>query len=435
MSIAVACPNCDAKLNVRDDMAGRRGKCPKCNRSIDIPSADVATKPAATVTFSGGEAMNTEQIAAVIREALPALNIRSPAKAGSVGMIANLSKGLHYLAPVVFVGGVAYHLAMHGSWASGASGTPGPMVYYVLLGVLGLLAAMSICSHLAPPPAKVPAGLPMDEKTAPQLSQAIQELSERLEVPQPPVEFYWNGVLEESQGTLRVGASALGNMSVSEVLGALVRELAVQRSPGRRAARAEFERLRRALGEREPGDNLSPATKFMAGVSMLGRPIVWPLMVMVRSVCEPELRKAELEADAIACELVGSRAWLSTIQRRRLVEYAAELAAADLPYQFQDKSLRANRVQTVEENLQTLPDEVKQSILETPVDNPRAGDYRPTWQERITAAQALGHKGTLKCAAAGRFLVESFDQLCRDVTWLDSSRRFGKTLQRRELKS
>lgn len=37
MALAVDCPNCNRKLRFPDSAAGRRGKCPSCGTSVDIP--------------------------------------------------------------------------------------------------------------------------------------------------------------------------------------------------------------------------------------------------------------------------------------------------------------------------------------------------------------------------------------------------------------
>lgn len=36
MTIAVTCPGCDVKLKAKEEMLGRRVKCPKCGHAIDI---------------------------------------------------------------------------------------------------------------------------------------------------------------------------------------------------------------------------------------------------------------------------------------------------------------------------------------------------------------------------------------------------------------
>lgn len=491
MSIAVACPHCDAMLSVRDDMAGRRGKCPKCGQPIDVPagrrfqantpaeaaraalaaleptpdalapSAPAASKspvPAASAPVASDDtlparsldtvaaaakhpspakttpavAINTEEVAASVGEAFSGLKTGRAPSASLAALVSRLVQAFHYLLPFLFGGALAYHYLMHQSWADNAPDTPGPLIYWLLLGLALLLTLMSALSHIAPRrPRSLPA-VPLEHSKAPLLFDLLSEITRRLDAPAPKCAAVWDATLSYDRGELRLGASALGNLTIAEVIGIVARELAVQRSSGRRVARAEYTRLRRLLGEREPGEKRSIVGHLLSGLGALGRPIVWPLMVIVRTVAEGELRKAELEADAIECELVGSRGFLSAIQRLRLVNYAVELATADLPFQFVNRSLSANRVATVQENLQTLPHEVQQSILETAVDDPHA-DYQPTLSERVAAAQKLALPGVLKCPAPARVLIADFESLSRDVTWLDCTQRFGATVKRRDL--
>lgn len=40
MSIRVSCPSCSASFKVKDEYAGKRGKCPQCGNPIRIPTGD-----------------------------------------------------------------------------------------------------------------------------------------------------------------------------------------------------------------------------------------------------------------------------------------------------------------------------------------------------------------------------------------------------------
>lgn len=429
MSIAVACPHCEAKLNVRDELGGRRGKCPKCQQPIDIPSA---TKPADATAAS--TTATPEEIKAALHEAIGALALKSPPRARTAAIVCQSTRGIHYLSLLVFGGALAYHVLMHGNWVSGASGSPGPIPYYVLLVAGILLTAMSVLSHFGPSSPKPVPGIPLDGRRAPLLNELLAELARQLQTPPMRAVTFWDARLHDDHGQLAIGASSLGNLSVAELLGVMTRELAVYRSADRRTVRGEHDRLSRLQGEREPGERVSLLGKLVGALGTLGRPITWPLLVMVKTFGEGELRQAELDADAIACDLVGSRAFLQTIQRRRLIDYVAEMTAADIAYQFQDRSLRANRVRMVADNLQTLPNEVQQSILETQVDDQHSGGYWPTWSERIAAIQKQAAPGSLKCSAPARLLVADFEALCKEVTWLDYGQRFGAAVERKDLK-
>ena len=431
MSIAVACPHCGAKLNVRDDMGGRRGKCPKCDKPIDISPAESAGGKAS----AGAERPPAaEEVKTALRGALDALAIEAPTKARLAVLVCRATRVVHFLLPLVFGSALAYHIFFHGHWATGATGTPGPLAYYVLLGIGVLLTAMSVLSHLGPSAPRAAAGIPLDERRAPLLMELMADLGKRLETPPIKAMTVWDARLHDDHGQLAMGASSMGNLSVAELLGVIVRDLAVYRSPGRRAVRAEYHRLARLQGERETGERVSLPGKFAGALGVLGRPVTWPLLVMVKTFGEGELRQAELDADALACELVGSRSFLQTIQRRRLIDYAAEMTAADIAYQFQDRSLKANRVRLVLDNMQALPDEVQRSILETQVEDEHSGGYWPTWSERIAAIQKQACPGVLKCSAPARVLVADFEGLCKEVTWLDYGKRFGAAVERKDLK-
>src|SRR5690349_1049645 len=101
-------------------MGGRRGKCPKCNQPIDIPDGAKPEDVPARLT--------SDQIAALVREALASLNITPLSKAGTAVLVCQATRAVHYLLPLVFGGALTWHVVMNGDWATGASGTPGPLV-------------------------------------------------------------------------------------------------------------------------------------------------------------------------------------------------------------------------------------------------------------------------------------------------------------------
>jgi predicted Zn finger-like uncharacterized protein len=42
MSIAIQCPGCQATLRVKDELAGRKVKCPRCEASVPVPADEPA---------------------------------------------------------------------------------------------------------------------------------------------------------------------------------------------------------------------------------------------------------------------------------------------------------------------------------------------------------------------------------------------------------
>jgi Zn-dependent protease with chaperone function len=56
MAIRVECPSCRSSFGVRDDFAGRRGKCPKCRAEIQVPGSPKKAT-ASTSTLPNGSAL------------------------------------------------------------------------------------------------------------------------------------------------------------------------------------------------------------------------------------------------------------------------------------------------------------------------------------------------------------------------------------------
>ena len=38
--IALSCSSCGQRLSIKEEMAGRKGKCPKCGKPVQVPSLD-----------------------------------------------------------------------------------------------------------------------------------------------------------------------------------------------------------------------------------------------------------------------------------------------------------------------------------------------------------------------------------------------------------
>jgi hypothetical protein len=448
--IALACPHCDASLNIRQDMAGRRGKCPKCNQPIDVPlgstpSIDAPLRQGAERAASKNA--SPDEVLSALRDAIgKAAASQTLVQPRLAALVCKVLKVIHFLLPLALAAATLFHYFMHGPWAVDAADTPGSLIYWLLLSVGALLTAMSLMSHVSPPRARPPESSPLEPAAAPHLAEVVDELATQLKVPAPRLRTWWDSTLslydDPRGGELHLGASALAILSTAEVTGVIARDLAVQRSCPLRVVRREVNRFRRIMGEASEPLAEGALTRIAQVLSIPGRPVVWPLLVIAKAVGEKHLRQAEFDADALQCELVGSRGMLTTFQRQRLIRYSCELATVDLSMQHRERQLQTNRVRTVEENFHSLPPEVQQSLLEQPVDDPPPGDYRPTWEERSATVQSLARPGivatsageTTPANARASVLVADFEALCRDVTWLDASRRFGPLLKRRDLR-
>jgi hypothetical protein len=69
MGIKFTCPHCGTPLNVKSELAGKRGRCPQCQEKIEIPKEDAPGGAAATVA-SASMATQTGQVSQPAAQAL-----------------------------------------------------------------------------------------------------------------------------------------------------------------------------------------------------------------------------------------------------------------------------------------------------------------------------------------------------------------------------
>lgn len=54
MAIIFVCPHCQTSLQTEDDLAGKKGTCPKCKKEVNVPQKESATQ-------SGGKETTTKE--------------------------------------------------------------------------------------------------------------------------------------------------------------------------------------------------------------------------------------------------------------------------------------------------------------------------------------------------------------------------------------
>ena len=90
MYFTFACPSCSKKLKVREEVAGRKARCPYCKASVTVPSAPAESESAAAVAdgfeaFKGiGESQQTDKLTTVRapRKGPPKAVKRKPSTSG-----------------------------------------------------------------------------------------------------------------------------------------------------------------------------------------------------------------------------------------------------------------------------------------------------------------------------------------------------------------
>lgn len=63
---SISCPNCEAKLRVREEMAGKSVKCPRCAETITVPTRDAVTDTPRPPTDKAGTEVEPENDVATV---------------------------------------------------------------------------------------------------------------------------------------------------------------------------------------------------------------------------------------------------------------------------------------------------------------------------------------------------------------------------------
>lgn len=82
MGIKFACPHCGTALNVKNELAGKRGRCPQCQQKIEIPKEDSPSSGA--VDVAAAQTAGAATTGPAVAEAAPAGDAVSQSAATSV---------------------------------------------------------------------------------------------------------------------------------------------------------------------------------------------------------------------------------------------------------------------------------------------------------------------------------------------------------------
>lgn len=437
MSISVACPSCKTVLKVRDDLAGKRGKCPKCSAPVLIPDSNAASPVSHSVAATAGElpsGISADEILIALSKTLETL----PPSAKQIGssLSATLASAfcssvlLFQIAlPIVLSATVAYYYFFLSSGLS----TSRPIIHWTVVGVGAALAVIAMLSMIGARPRRPATGIPLISAKAPLLLQISEKIATALEASPPKYEAVWDATLTQHRQTITLGMSSLASLPLADAIGLIARSIAIERGSSCRTIHREYRRLE-AIVSPPPDEALTLGKRMVRWLGLLGRPISWILFSLVRLVSEPALRKNEFDADLVQAHLLGSQGFVMAIRRQRLVQYATEMVLADLMFQVQDNSLADDRPKVVERHIREMPSEVRQSILETEPEEPAKTDFVPLWQERFEAVMKSRQEPTLVLPGSAKLLIADFPAVCRDVTWIDCQRRFGDRFTRKDLK-
>jgi len=461
MAIPVQCASCGAEFRAKDEHAGRRGKCPKCQTAIQVPGAGAKPQPAAAAKRQAEPAAKPQAAPAAKPAAAEILGAfqgeiepaRVPARY-KLGIL--LVSVVMVVLPLIYVGlillvgyGVYWHAVHHTGIIEAAPAGRAKgfavMIYLAPMAV-GPILLLFMIKPLFARPAKVERRRSLSRDGEPLLFALVDRVCAAVRAPRPKridVDCEVNASAGFRRGilsmfgndlVLTIGMPLVAGLSLRQFAGVLAHEFGhFTQGAGMRLTyliRTISMWFTRVVYERDEWDERLRHWAEQADIRIgwvlyvalvfvwVTRRILWVLMMVGHAVAGFMLRQMEFAADRCEARLAGSDTFEQTARRLVLLNVATQGAHADLGEFFREGRLGDNLPKLVMANVTQIPGEVLQKI-DGMIDESTTGllDTHPCDRDRIAAARRENAPGIFRHEAPATVLFRDFDALARNVTW------------------
>lgn len=475
MPISVTCPECKHTLKVKDELAGKRGKCPKCQTTILIPAAEppeklvtpfakpdvtaaVSTTPApAHKSLPAGEELRTTVLAAFQGTCEPP-KVGFGRKLGTLFILSIL-----LLLPLVYltaIAGLIYALYWFATSTYGQHLQP--PVYW---SAVGLVSFMLICllKPLVMPRRKSVEAYPLSPEREKLFSDVVARICELIKAPVPAaIRFecstrlaaeYRAGLLGllRRDVVLTVGLPLMGSLSLRQFAGLVAAELAQFRS---RAAcrltntiRAINDWLWRTIYEEDrfdawlsrqfvrPGFRLGKLLYPLRAIKFVAQIVAWIPMFIGNTVASSLVRRTELDSDLCHGRLAGASSFGPTLERVEIIDFTWQGILMELGFLHREQQLPDSLPHQLQLRMLDMTPELCSTLLETvvkPVEKPF--DSRPEKADRLSAVERDNAAGVVTTDLPAYVLLSDYEKLAKQMTLDYYSRSFGGQLLKTGLK-
>jgi len=479
MPIRVDCSACQFSFRVRDELAGKRGKCPKCRASIQVPNLESQTEtgyaladetqrppavPRSSATASAGrpvaQSVAAKRAAEVTRPTLTPAEILTAFRGEIVPVRPSLLYRLWILLvatvmivlPIIYLGIVAaasYALYYHATrdivvFQTVRNARAALFVYVGPLVVGGVLLAFMI-KPLFARPAQQRKPRSLDPSQEALLFAFVDGVCISVGAPRPSridVDCQVNASASFQGGTLSllsgnlvltIGLPLVAGLSLRQFAGVLAHEFGhFSQSAGMRLtylirsinlwfARVVYERDEwdetLAAWAREQNIYSIVVINLARLVVWLTRRVLWLLMVIGHVISSFMLRQMEFDADRYEARMVGGDVFESTMKQLNVLNVAYQGAYVDLAESWKEGRLADNLPKLVMANVAQIPARVLDELDKViATRKTRILETHPADKDRVANARAQKSAGVFKLEGPATDVFRSFDALSRSVT-------------------
>ncbi|MEN6452519.1 MAG: M48 family metalloprotease [Thermoguttaceae bacterium] len=470
MAIAVTCSKCRASFRVKDELAGRRGKCPKCQELLTVPAAaptpTAAVKPGVVETQPSGSSpgISPGSVLAAFHGKIEPVPSTWTYRLGLllVGLVMVLLP-LVYLGVICLVAWAMYLHATHDTWIMTASRNPRIelMAVIIYLGplVAGGIAIVFMVKPFFARPADAGRRRSLTRSGEPLLFALVDRICDTVGSPRPKridVDCQVNASASLRRGiwsifagndlVLTIGLPLAAAMNAEQFVGVLAHEfghfsqgVAMRMTFLIRAISFWFTRV---VYERDEWDvqlvvwcnkldlRIGAVLWLARAMVWCTRRILWVLMMVGHAVGGYMLRQMEFDADHCEMRLCGSAVFEQSQRLLPALGIACQGALSTLAEYRREGRLGDNLPRLASENVARMTSDVRQEIDKL-IEKSKTGlfDTHPSDRDRILAARRENAPGVFHAEQPAAAIFVHFDELCRNVTWDYYRGLFGPNLK------
>jgi hypothetical protein len=429
VAIAVECPSCGKQMRVKDELAGRKGKCPQCQTMIQIPSAGpvpiVATQGAAKAATStetvkapaaktvavatgvrGQETGDRRQGTAAVAEPAAPVAVKAaplsyeqiketvlaafngkmePPKVGLFRKLGALLVALILLVMPVFylavMGAVGY--GMYWLAVSGILAGQHPAVFWAAEAGLGLFL-LCLIKPLIEPQRRGERVYAVDAPQEPLLTELTAKICEQIGARPPKrieLECSTRLVAAKSGSVLTIGLPAMASLSVEQFAAVAADRLAHNRAGAAGGLMSLIRGInywlwRSVYGKGRLDRWLSLVAqrrhfhlaKLLLPLMLMRLPaqlVLFIPMFIANTIAATVVRAAEFDADRAAARLVGRKTFTAVVERLEQIDFVWDGMLMDLKFLSKEGQLPENLPQQIAVRMQDMTAELCAALRET----------------------------------------------------------------------
>ncbi|NQT17769.1 MAG: M48 family metalloprotease [Planctomycetes bacterium] len=451
MSIAVACGQCKKSFPVKDEFAGKRGKCPHCGGVIQVPKAsppadDAATRPtAAPAEDEAALAQREQEILGAFGGDIEPVRVSLTYRLGILLVAAAMVTLLGlYVGLIGLVGYFTFSLATSAT-GMGRFWLLTAVVYLLPMAVGGILVLFMIKPLFFRPGGHYRIRS-LTRKSDPLLFTFVDRVCAAVRAPKPrriDIDCRVNASASFRRGfmsmlgsdfVLTIGLPVAVGLTLRQFAGVLAHEFGhFSQGAGMRLTytiRTVNGWFTRVVHERDRFDEglftvIGDADWQIAAVLYVvcffiwvTRQILWVLMIASHAICGFMLRQMEFHADRYEARMAGVDQFEAVLRRMALLNVAQQAAVAELQAFHKEGRLGDDLPRFIMANLDELPVDVISKVNQS-FDEATTGflDSHPANKDRIAAAGEENAPGIFHLDRPATVLFYNLEALSRNVTW------------------